>query len=154
MAVRHPRGLCSIWWAALQNEHGNILQLFDMLSVASLHSRNRRKQLLVQLVRVVGGRIDDLLVGLTVGHADLPLVKYQAINRVDDGNVDRFTSTYWQAGGDMVTSASQFLSMAPDKSRVGSVGMMLSPVCKPGNKFAWACPQDLEQKYGAITRIA
>ena len=141
-ARRDRRGLASTWHAALQKEMGNARELFDVLVWAASGSNHRRPVLLAQLYRCVGQGLERAVLNLAAGHAT-DLASYDIFEPSADGNLDRLTSAYWEGIGQRVTETPQFLSFAPDKSRVGSVGMMCSPIWAPGNVLGWACPQDI-----------
>ncbi len=65
--------------------------------------KNRRKELLVQLVRAVGVRIDNVLGMLQSGVQMAPFASLTVAERIDGHDVDKYTFEYWQACGSILT---------------------------------------------------
>jgi len=100
-------------------------------------SKPRIGDLRQQLFYAYGALLDQALLWSPEGEGyrveldedseDLPLARYNAL--------------YWQGCANHVTEKPLMVSAAPDKSRIHTMGVMMSPVVV-GEKVAWACPQD------------
>ena len=136
------RGLANTWHSAFLKEGlADSVSLQSLLKWSLSCNTHRRQLLACQLVRDIGNKIDAMIVKIGTG-ATLAGFTYVQHDECSDVYLDRITTGYWQGCGELITDYPLFLSAAPDKSRVGSVGMMTSPVCIPGNFCAYACPQD------------
>ena len=115
--------------------------LLELLQWAASGTTFRRKQLVVQLVAGVAQRLDDRLVALSSGQVS-SIAKVELHSSAGDGAVSKQLAVYWQGVGEIITETPMFMSAAPDKSRVGSKGILNSPVVLPTNQLGWPCPQD------------
>ena len=134
--------MAATWQRAWQHNWGGSTTSIQQLLVWSFTGNtNRRKEFRSQLVRVLGKAVDNMIVGVSSGE-EWRGMTYEVTERSEDDDIDRCIAHYWTGCGEFISETPSHLSAAPDKSRVGGVGMMTSPVCIPGNYCAYACPQD------------
>ena len=148
--AKRKHTMAKTWWKPLTEEYDtNSLTVMDLLKFASKGSQNRRRELLAQILVGLGEALDCVVVDCA-GGAPVPGLTADLHALGDELNLAQRTSQYWQGTCDRVTQTPVFLQVAPDKSRVGTLGVMACPFSAPANFSGWCVPQDSRNQAGRL----
>ena len=135
--------MATTWLAAMRNDcEIHHMTLIDLLQFSVSSTRNRRREFFSQVTRSVGLALDAKLVNAASTDVEIPGLRVSLYHLEDDVRMQQYCAQYWQAAGKRLTENPLFVTCAPDKARVGSLGLMVCPVTVPGNYAFWAVPQD------------